>query len=104
MAIVFRVLISIVAGVTFYALLLFAAFRFISLWPPRVVSVLLWNASLFQSWGRGEPVGYMPDGAPVYDGMIGVLGQTWESILTGFVIYPILFFIGLTGLKKIRKQ
>ena len=97
MAILWRILISIVAGCVFYAGLLFIIFRLIiaSAMSPIVFRILLWNVILFGFWGRGAPVGSGPDGSPIYDASAGLLGFSWESILTGFVIYPMVIFCGL---------
>ena len=102
MAILFRILLSLVIGSGFYAFLLFMVFRFRL---PRVVkAVLMWNINLFSFLGRGDPIGYMPNGAPIYDGSVGLLGMTTESILTGFIIYPAWVFIWLSVFRWLRRN
>jgi len=100
MRILGRILVSIVGGVLFYASLLFVVFRF---WLGLTISkILLWNVVLFGFLGRGEPIGHTPDGSPIYDGAGTYLGFSPESIFTGFVIYPVVFFLCLTLLSRIR--
>ena len=55
--------------------------------------MVLWNVTVFGFLGRGEPVGYMPNGAPIYNGSVGFLGISYATIFTGFLIYPVLAFI-----------
>jgi hypothetical protein len=102
MKLIWRALISLICGGGFYCVLIFSVFRF---QPPRwIAQLLLWNIMLFQSFGRGEPIGYMPDGAPVYDGTVGFAGLPYESIFTGFVIYPILVFVLISILGAKRRE
>jgi hypothetical protein len=100
MKLILRALISLICGSGFYCALLFSVFRF---HPPGWISrTLIWNVIIFSFLGRGEPIGYMPDGAPIYDGSVGFLGFTDESILTGFVIYPVLTFAIISILRSGR--
>src|SRR6476619_1411481 len=94
MKIVLRAIISILVGCGAYVVLLVSVFRF---HPPVWISRgLLWNVSLFSFVGRGEPIGRMPNGEPVYDGAAGIAGHSYESILTGFVIYPLIVFVAIS--------
>jgi hypothetical protein len=102
MKIVSRILVSLILGSFLYVVILFGVFRLHM--PISVTKILLWNVVLFGFLGRGEPVGYMPDGAPIYDGSVGFLGMSWESIFTGFIIYPFIFFVALTILRSHRKS
>ena len=102
MRIIWRGLVSLIYGGILYSALLFAIFRFHPpFWVTRMMS---WNVIVFSFLGRGEPIGYMPNGAPVYDGSVGFLGVSYASILTGFVIYPILIFILISVLGWRRRQ
>jgi hypothetical protein len=102
MHVVLRAIAALVLGAIFYGAVLFSVFRFT--FPLAITRVLIWNISLFSFWGRGQPVGYMPNGEPVYDGSLTYGGYSLASISTGFVIYPILIFILFTALLSIRKK
>jgi hypothetical protein len=97
-----RIIFSLILGAIFYALILVAAFRF----PIVIVKApfLLWNVKLFSFVGRGDPVGYMPNGDLIYGGMTGFLGMSWANILLGFVIYPLIIFVFLTSVDLIIKR
>ena len=102
MKIIWRIIGALVFGSVFYVGLLFTVFRFAL--PFLITKVLLWNLIVFNFLGRGAPVGYMPTGEPIYDGATGYGGFSVESILTGFIIYPILVFLILTTVSKIRSN
>lgn len=102
MNVIWRIVGALFIGILFYAVLLIIVIRFAL--PLAVLKILIWNIIIFGFWGRGEPVGFMPNGAPIYDGTVGFLGFSTESILTGFFIYPILFFIGLSIFYKIKQR
>lgn len=97
-----KVLISIVFGIIFYAVLVVTCLRpFV---PFALKKVFLWNIILLNSVGRQKPLWYLPDGTPVYDGNFGVMGFSWQSVLSGFVIYPILIFIGISIFEKLLRR
>lgn len=101
MKIIWRIIGALVFGIAFYLGLLFMVFRFAP--SAMITKVLLWNLILFNFLGRGAPVGYMPTGEPIYDGAIGFGGFSVESILTGFIIYPVLVFLILTRVNRLRR-
>lgn len=102
MAIIWRIIAALIFGSAFYAGLLFTVFRFAL--PLAIKKILVWNIIVFRFVGRGDPVDYMPNGSPIYDGSSGYLGFSVESILTGFIIYPVFIFVILTVLDKVRTR
>ena len=67
-----RIFVSIAAGDILYALILAITLRFPAVFVKA--PMLVWNLRLFSFLGRGEAVGRMPNGEPIYDGMEGFLG------------------------------
>jgi len=98
---VVRILISIFTGVGFYVALVITVLR--PYVPFATKKILLWNVVLLNSIGRPAPLYYFPDGTPIYDGSFGLMGYSWSSVLSGFVIYPLLIFVfisAVTGLLR----
>jgi len=91
MAMVLKILISIFVGCGFYITLVINVLR--PYVPFATKKFLLWNVILLNSIGRQAPRYYLPDGTPVYDGNFGIMGYSWLSVLSGFVIYPIIIFV-----------
>ena len=97
-----RIAASIGIGTVLYTILLLLAIRF----PIVMVKApfLLWNLRVLSFVGRGDPVGYMPNGAPIYDGSVGFLGVSWPNILLGFLIYPIIVFAIITFFSFLKNR
>lgn len=102
MPIIWRVFGTMIFGSAFYAALLFTVFRFAL--PLVVTKVLVWNIIAFNFLGRGSPVGYLSNGDPIYDGDSTYGGFSLASILTGFIIYPVLIFLVLMIVRKFRSK
>ena len=59
---------------------------------------------MFASFDRGNPVGYLANGEPVYDGAVGILGYSYASIASGFIVYPILFFLVISMITRFSRR
>jgi len=78
------IVVSVLSGWLFYAIVLGEIIKYRA--SVSMVNVLLWNVVLFNFL-----CGVNND-APIFDGAAGFPGSTWVSFLSGFVIYPIIFF------------
>jgi hypothetical protein len=82
------IMVPVFCGCLFYAAVLGEVIKY----RPSIsnANLLLWNIVVVDFLGGGDP------GAPIYDGAAGFPGTTWVSFLSGFVIYPVLFYIAFT--------
>jgi len=97
-----RLIVSVLIGDCLYAAILFVAFRF-----PSIVTrapFLLWNLRAFAFLGRGAPIGYSPSGEPIYNGTEGILFTSWENVLLGFLLYPLIIFGLLMVVSSIKNR
>jgi len=82
-----KVVVSVLAGALFYGVLLSAVLKYRP--STAAANLVLWNVTACNMLSNGAPD---DDSAPIYDGKGGFPGATWPGLLSGLLIYPVVFF------------
>ena len=96
-----RILLGIIFGCAFAAILLWSAFNLEM--PTRVKNILLWNVSFFVKLaGNGPLLGYDQQGNPMYEGTPVHILFYLIGIISTFPYYSIIFFLLVSIWSKLK--
>jgi hypothetical protein len=91
---------SIIIGWAIACFLLIISF---SIENQQLTAILLWNVKLFAALaGNGPLLGYDAQGNPMYEGTPILIFFALIGVLSSFVIYPIILFLILTLINKVK--